>query len=88
MQLEVTGDSEGPVGTEEADLFTVVSYTLVNGEFVVRVLNTDLINKDLADTAALQAAFAANRDDPGLFLNPGQSWKLSEGPDNFPEKRP
>jgi hypothetical protein len=88
VQLEVTGSNEGPVGAEETDLFTVASYTLVNGEFVVRGLNTDLVNKDLADTAALQAAFIANRDDPNLFHGSGQYRRLPDGSDNFPGKRP
>ena len=86
VQLEVTGTNEGPVGAEETDLFGVLSYTLDNGKLVIRSLNTALVNKDLADTAALQAAFAANRDDPCLFVEPGQFRKLPDGSDGFPEK--
>jgi hypothetical protein len=88
VQLEVTADNEGPVGAEDTDLFSVVSYALDNGELVYRSLNTDLVNKDLADTASLQAAFIANRDDPDLFHRSGQFRKLPDGSDNFPEKRP
>ena len=77
MQVEVTGDNDkGPVGAEDDNLFSVVSYTLNNGELVVRELNTDLVNAELADTAALQAAFVANRDNPSLFHKPGQYRKL------------
>ena len=86
MQVEVTGDDKGPAGAEDTNLFIVVSYALDNGQLVVRSLNTDLVNTDLADTAALQAAFAANRNDPSLFHEPAQFRKLSEGSDNFPRK--
>jgi hypothetical protein len=88
VQLEITGTNEGPFDNEDTDLFSVVSYALDNGELVIRILNTDLVNKDLADTFALQAAFAANRDNPNLFNDPGQFRKLPDGSDNFPEKRP
>ena len=87
MQVEVTGDSKkGSDGAEDDDLFSVVTYALDNDELVVRSLNTDLVNKDLADTAALQAAFVANRDDPSLFHEPGKYRKLQEGSGNSPEK--
>lgn len=77
MQVEVTGDNDkGPVGTEDENLFSVVSYALDNDKLVARELNKDLVNADLADTAALQAAFIANKDDPSLFHNPGQYRKL------------
>jgi len=86
IQLEVTGSNEGPVGEDDHDLFSVISYTLNNGEYVVRSLNTDLVDDSLADTAALQAAFIANRDDPDLFNNPGQLRKLADASDSLPEE--
>jgi len=76
MQLEVTGDDKGPVGAKDDNLFSVVSYALEDGKLVVRSLNTDLVDAELADTAALQAAFAANRDNPGLFHEPRYFRKL------------
>ena len=79
-------DYDAPLVGEASLLFIVVSYALDNGQLVVRSLNTDLVNTDLADTAALQAAFAANRNDPSLFHEPAQFRKLSEGSDNFPRK--
>lgn len=86
VQLEVTGTNEGPVSAEDTDLFSVFSCTLANGELTVRSLNTNMVNEDLADTAALRAAFTANRDDPDLFEEPGQFRKLPDGPDDFPNK--
>ena len=85
MQLEVTGTDEGPVSDEDTELFSVVSYAMDNGELVYRSLNTDLVTTDLADTAALQAAFAAHRDDPSLFKESGQLRKLPDRSDNFPK---
>lgn len=76
MQLEVTGDDKGPVDAKDDNLFSVVSYALGNGKLVVRSLNTDLVDAELADTAALQAAFAANRDNPSLFHKPRQFRKF------------
>jgi hypothetical protein len=76
MQLEVTGDDQGPVDAKDDNLFSVVSYALDKDKLVVRSLNTDLVDAELADTAALQAAFAANRDNPSLFHEPRQFRKL------------
>ena len=78
MQLECTGDDKGPVDAKDKRLFSVVSFTLGNGELVVRSLNTDLVSRDLVNTAALQVAFAANRDNPILFHKPDQFRRLGE----------
>ena len=78
MQVEFTGDEEGPIDAKYKQLFSVLSFTLGNGELVVRSLNTDLVNQDLVNTAALQVAFAANRDNPLLFHEPGQFRRLGE----------
>jgi hypothetical protein len=83
VQLEVTGTDDGPVGAKDAYLFIVFSYAFDNGGLVVRSLNTDLVDEDLEETAALQAAFAAHRDDPNLFDEPGKLRKLVEGSENF-----
>ncbi len=87
MQLEFTGTEEGSVGAEDSDLFTVVFYVLNNDGLTVRTLNTDLVDSDLADTASLQAAFAANRDDPGLFGEPELFRKLPGEPENHSAKQ-
>lgn len=76
IQVEVTGDDKGPVGAEDGNLFSVFSYALDNRGLVVRSLNTDLVNAELTDTAALQAAFAASKDNPSLFHEPGHFRKL------------
>ena len=77
MQLKVTGSDEGPVDDDDTELFSVVSYALDNDKLMYRSLNTGLVSKDLTDTPALQAAFAANRDDPDLFKESRQLRKLS-----------
>jgi len=86
MQLEAIGDDEQPVENGTTDLFTVVSYALTDGKLEVRMLNTKVVNKDLADTASLQEAFSANSDNPELFEKPGQFRKLPGEPGNFVKK--
>jgi len=83
MQVEATGDDKSPAGAEDTNLFIVVSYALDNGQLVVRSLNTDLVNTDLADTAALQAAFAANRNDPVCSTNLHNSGNSQRGRTTF-----
>lgn len=86
MQVEVTGDEEDPIDVEYTDIFSVYSYALDNGELVVKSLNIELVNEYLADSAALQAAFVAHMDDPGLFREPERFRKLSGGSGNFTKK--
>jgi hypothetical protein len=76
LQTQYTGDKDGPVDVKYTRLFSVYSYALHNDELVLQQLNKDLVNTNLTDTAALQAAFVANRDNPSLFHEPGQFKKL------------
>ena len=77
VQLEATGDNEGPVTAEDTDLFAVYSWAMEGGELVVKTLNADLLPPDIEGTAALQAAFAEHRDNPDLFDNPGRLSRLT-----------
>lgn len=76
LQLQVTGDDEGPAGLDDANLFSVFAYTHENGELKVSSLNTDLVSERLPDTASLQEAFRAHKDNPALFSDPGRLRKL------------
>ena len=95
IQTQYTGDNNGPVDANQVKildmkftkLFSVYSYALNNDELVLRELNQDLVSTDLADTATLQAAFAANRDNPNLFHEQEKFRKLPDGSDNFPKKQ-
>lgn len=76
LQLEVTGDEHGPAEKGEADLFSVMHFEFEDGYLVIRSLNTELVDPDLADTAALQAAFEQHREHPDLFIEPGRLRRL------------
>ena len=43
-----------------------------NGELEIKTLNTDLVDKDLQDTASIKQAFLKNKDNKDLFTNPGK----------------
>ena len=72
LQLEVTGDEDGPATPDDTDLFSVVSYSISGDELVMHSLNTDLIDENLADTPALQKAFFEHREHPELFVEPSR----------------
>jgi hypothetical protein len=76
LQLEVTGDDEGPVGHDESNLYSVFAYAVEGEELVVRSLNTQRVSEELDNTAALQEAFATHRNDPELFHEPARFRKL------------
>ena len=84
IQTKYIHDKNGPVdanhvtigGMKFTSLFSVFSYALNNDELVLQQFNKDLVNTNLTDTAALQAAFVANRDNASLFHEPGQFKKL------------
>jgi len=86
IQVQLTGDYKGPVDAQSTGNFSAFSYTVINDGLAVQELNNELIPIDLADTAALQAAFIANKDDPSLFRESAQFRKISGGADNFTKK--
>jgi hypothetical protein len=70
VQLQTIGDSEGDIKDDRK--YHVVTYSVSNGELEIKVLNTDLIDRDLRDTASIKQAFLKNRDNKNLFTNPGK----------------
>jgi hypothetical protein len=72
VQLEVTGDEHGPAEAGEPDLYSVIAYVFDGSDVVFRSLNTELVDPDAADTAALRAAFLRHTDHPDLFIEPGR----------------
>lgn len=75
VQLELLGYADKGLPPGEPR-YQVVTYTLGSG-LEVRTLNTDLIGKNLPDSAALQKAFRAHKDAPDLFANPARFRKVS-----------
>jgi hypothetical protein len=76
LQLQVTGDEDGPAEPDESNLYSVLDYTFMNDDLVVRSLNTELVGAELADTEALRNAFMQNLDQPLLFTEPGRMRRL------------
>lgn len=78
VQLQGIGTEGGPIGKQQKELFHVVSYSLVNGELLVKTLNTELVDDDLKDTGALRNAFLKHKDNTELFANPGRFRRVEE----------
>lgn len=78
LQLQVLGSEEGPVGKKDKDLFQVVSYRISDNEVELRILNADLVSKDLRETESLRSAFLQHKEDKELFINPGRFRKVIE----------
>jgi hypothetical protein len=71
IQLEAIGDEDGPVDKNHDDRYMVASYRIVDGKLETRTLNTELVSKELSDSALLRAAFIEHKENPELFNDPG-----------------
>jgi len=80
VQLELIGDDDGPVSNEDVDLYNVATYKLENDELEVRMLNTDLVDDELADSESLLRAFLEHKDDPELFGEAGIFKRVTNQP--------
>lgn len=72
LQLEVTGDENGPAEANEPNRYSVISYHFEDEELVIHSLNTELVGPHDASTAALREAFGRHHEDPLLFIEPGR----------------
>lgn len=70
VQIQQIGTADGDV--KEARKYQVAKYSVSNGELEIKLLNTDLIDKDIRDTTSLKHAFLKNKDNKDLFANPGK----------------
>jgi hypothetical protein len=70
VQIQLIGSAEG--GIKEDRKYQVTTYSMSNGELEIKTLNTDLVDKDLKDTASIKQAFLKNKDNKDLFRNPGK----------------
>jgi hypothetical protein len=77
VQIQLIGTADGDVKKGERK-FQVATYTVSNGELEIKTLNTDLVDKDLGDTASIKQAFLKNKDNKDLFSNPGKFRKIRE----------
>lgn len=68
VQLNWLGTASGRL-PQDTRTFQYVSYTLRDNEMRLRLLNPEVVAKDIATPEDLSAAIAANHDHPELFLN-------------------
>ena len=71
VQIQLIGTADGDIKKGERK-YQVATYSISNGELEIKTLNTDLVDKDLRDTASIKQAFLKNKDNKDLFTNPGK----------------
>ncbi|OGP53442.1 MAG: hypothetical protein A2Y65_07055 [Deltaproteobacteria bacterium RBG_13_52_11] len=76
VQIQIIGTAEGNLDKDNKELFHVVSYQLSNGELIIKILNTNLVDDGLKDSEALKKAFLKHKDDKNLFKDPGRFRKI------------
>ena len=69
VQLEWVGTGEGKL-VEDNRAFQFVAYSLAGDTLTVRLLNSDLVSKDLTSSAELSKSIEANKDSVNLFKEP------------------
>jgi hypothetical protein len=78
VQIQLIGSADGEDIKKEERGFQVISYKLSNGELEIRTLNTNLVAKNLKDSASLRQVFLKHKDNKELFSNPGKFRKIKE----------
>lgn len=71
VQIQLIGTADGDIKKGKRK-YQVAAYSISNGELEIKTLNTDLVDKDLRDTASIKQAFLKNKDNKDLFRNPGK----------------
>lgn len=71
VQIQLIGTADGDISKGERK-YQVTTYTISKGELEIKTLNTDLVDKDLSDTASIKKAFLNNKDNKDLFTNSGK----------------
>jgi hypothetical protein len=78
VQFEAIGSEEGAVEKDEKKRFHVVSYQLTGDALEIKLLNTERVDKGLADSEALLKAFIEHKDDADLFIDPVTFKKVAQ----------
>ena len=76
VQLQVIGTRDGPPEKGMENLFYVASYQLTDGNLIIKLLKTDVVDEDLKDSDALRKAFLNHKNDKELFTDPGSFRKI------------
>ncbi len=66
VQLKWFGTAEGKL-PDDNRVYQFLSYSISGDKLTVRLLNSDVVNKDVVSTKELAKSIAANRDNPNLF---------------------
>lgn len=66
IQVQLTGTAEGPVKPEDRK-YHLLKVGVDGDTLEMRTLEPDVLGKEPADSAQLQARFAKHKDDPKLF---------------------
>ena len=71
VQLQLIGTGGGPPKDDAKELFHVVQYRCENGRLEIKTLNSDVVDKGLKESSALQKALLTHKDNKDLFTDPG-----------------
>jgi hypothetical protein len=66
VQLKWFGTAEGKL-PDDNRVYQFASYSMTGDKLTVRLLNSDVVNKDVASKKELAKSIAANKDNPKLF---------------------
>jgi hypothetical protein len=70
IQAEQIGNHAGIEYPADRKAYPILSYEIVAGILSVSALNTDVVDGEIKDSAALRRAYLANRERPDLFAAP------------------
>jgi hypothetical protein len=77
VQLKWFGTAEGKL-PDDNRVFQFASYTVTSDKLTVRLLNTDVVDKDVASTRELAKSIAANKDNTNLFKKAAVFMKVNK----------
>ena len=78
LQAESVGNSVGRQFPTDRMSYPVLSYELVEGILILSTLNPEVVDEEIADSAALRQAYLENKDKPGLFNPPAHFRKVQD----------
>lgn len=66
VQVRWFGTAKGKM-PDDKQVYQYATYSLIDGVLRIRMMNTDLVKKDVDSSDALKKAIMKNYDNPGLF---------------------
>jgi hypothetical protein len=78
VQLKWFGTAAGKT-PDDNRVYQFATYSVTGDKLTVRMLNSDVVNKDVSSTKELVKSIAANRDKPDLFKEGMVFTKLNKG---------